>query len=220
MLSNAKTACVDMISNAKFIREVVSIDLRKRVSKNPVSELARTVGPLCDMTPDALRLRPQRLYAVPELVKLGMIGRHTAHTDSAFAANATTAGMLTLTAMLAGPPKTIGERVLRLWRARYIENDVRPLPARSPRRPPSATRSSGYWRAPSSAPVSILSSSGRESGGFVGLAWVDRPYQPVTVSPGGAPGYRRTIAAYVNTPKIDRPGPATGWRYAPGRGAD
>ena len=167
-----------------------------------LSELARTVGPLCDMTPDALRVRQQRLYAVPELVKLGMIGRHTAHTDSALAANATTAGMLTLTAMLAGPPETIGERVLRLWRARYIENDVgRTCPVTK-----AATFGDAVKRVlarPEFGARLDFIELGRESE-IVGLAWVDRPYQPSLFHPGGAPGYRRTIAAYVNTPKIDQ----------------
>ena len=167
-----------------------------------LSELTRVFAPASGQSADTLRVKTQRLYQVPELAKLGMGGRRAGHSDSGLTATATTAGLLALTALLPVKLDAVGAQVLRLWRARYVENDVgRICPVTE-----AGTLGDAIERIlarPELAGHLDFIELGRESE-IVGLAWADRPYQPSLFHPKGARGYRRIIASYATTPRVDQ----------------
>lgn len=165
-----------------------------------LSAVTAAVAPLCGLTPDALRIRVQRLYVVPELAALGMGGRRAAHTDRGLAATNVTAGLLTLTAALSGNPATIGRRVLRSWRAPYAgAGNACPV---------TGAGSLGdaitllLTSATLAARLDFLDLA-RETE-LIGLAWTDRPYQPSLFHPDGPRGYRRVALAHAETGRLDQ----------------
>ena len=85
-----------------------------------ISELRRELAPLCLMAEGTLRNLQQELYGVPELRAAGLKGRAGDVGDRGLLATTSSSALLLLTAMLGKDRNTIGERVLRLWKARSM----------------------------------------------------------------------------------------------------